>query len=205
MGKKEFPVWRQQYWVAGTRSCSWALPGKGSYLLLISGGFTAHEWTWTWPKACVATGAPWPSRGFPAAAVLRLFWHLRRAPISCHGLVPSHQGSRRWLSFILDFRRSWGHSTRCRLRHLISFPHDIEEKMFINTWHLTSLPRTHSRMRLCKSSSVARQAPAEIVLTTQLSVMIPPNGNISQQSCSPSGWDFWAQPMRPMDATWTTK
>ena len=119
-------------------------------VLLVSGGFVAHEWSWIWPKACVATGTPWPSGAFPAAAVLQLFLHLQRAPISCHGLVSSHRGSRRWLPFILDFRGSQGHSMRCRFRHLISFPSDLQEKMFINTWHLMSLPCARSCMHLCK-------------------------------------------------------
>lgn len=173
-------------------SCSWALLKKGSY---------SFRWIQLMAECgSVSTGAPWPSGGFPTAAALQLFLHFQRAQISSHGLVSPQQ---RQLPLILPFGGSWGHSMHCRIREFTSLLHGFQENMFISTRRRPHRARSCKRLR--ESSLVARQAPAEVVLTTQLFMMIPPNGNISQQSYSRSGWDFWAQPARPVAATWTTK
>lgn len=153
---------------------------------------------WIWLKACVATGTPWPSGGFPTAAVLQLFLHLQGAQISSHRLMSPQQ---RQLPFILDFRGSWGHSKHCRFRELISFLHDLQENMFISTRHCPYC--AHSCKHLCKSSLVARQQ--RLFWQHSSSWWFPQMETFHSKAIHALGWDFWAQPVCPVAATWTTE
>lgn len=164
MRKRKFSTWRPSYWVAGTRSCSWLLLRKGFYWFQVDSWLMSERGSGqrpVWPQTLLDL-----QLAFLQLLPHSFFLHVQRAPISCHGLVLPHWGRRRLLPFIIDFRGSGRHSMHCRLKHLISLSHDLQEKMFINTWHLMSLPRAHSCTHLFKSSLVAPQAPAEIVLTT---------------------------------------
>lgn len=103
------------------------------------------------------------------------FLHIQKPPVVCHRLVLPQESSSQ-VSFMLSFGGSWGPSMHGRFRHLISFPHDLQEKMFTNIWRLKSPPSAHFCTHLPKSASAARQTPAETVLTTELFMRIPPNG-----------------------------